>query len=194
MKTRLTSASSANGFTLVELLVVIAIIVVLAGMGIGVAGRAMTRAKQSQTSTYTTILVQGIEDFYSTYSRYPQFGAEGEEARTEGEAGAELLTILLGKEEVGDSMQNKKQTAFIGLKESTDKNKGGLVYSSGASGARPEGLYDAWGNALYLVIDADNNGEVADPFTPGKVVREPVIAYSYGADGKAGGGDDVKSW
>lgn len=194
MKTCLVSRRPAAGFTLVELLVVISIIVVLAAMGLSVVSRVSNRAKQTKTQNYATALVHGIDDFNREYSRYPDFGASSEETRLEGETGAELLTILLGKEEVGDSMQNKRQIAFATFQESSNKRQGGLVYSSGASGARPEGLYDAWGNALYLVIDADNNGEVADPFTPGKVVREPVIAYSYGADGKAGGGDDVKSW
>ena len=194
MKTRLTSRCSARGFTLVELLVVIAIIAVLAALGVTVGRSAITRAKKLKTQNDATQLVQGMDGFHSAYSRYPDFGAQGEEARTDGEAGAELLTILLGKEEVGDSMQNKKQTAFAEFRESQNKYQGGLVYSSGDAGARPEGLYDAWGNPFYIRIDLENDGALEDPFTPGKVVRDSVIVYSYGGDGKAGGGDDVKSW
>lgn len=193
MKTRFVSRRVA-GFTLVELLVVISIIVVLAAMGLSIGSRVLTRAKQTKTQNDAIALVHGIDDFNREYSRYPDFGAQSEEIRVEGEVGGELLTILLGKEEVGDSMQNKKQIDFATFRESPNKNQGGLVYASKDSGAKPEGLYDSWGNALFLVIDADNNGEVPDPFNAGKVVRETVIAYSFGADGKAGGGDDVKSW
>lgn len=193
MKTRLVTRRLA-GFTLVELLVVIAIIVVLAAMGLSVGGRAMNRGKETKTKNDAVGLVHAIDDFNREYSRYPDFGAQSEEIHVEGEVGGELLTILLGKEEVGDSMQNKKQIDFATFRESSNKNQGGLVYTSKDSGAKPEGLYDSWGNALYLVIDTDNDGEVADPFNAGKVVRESVIAYSFGADGKAGGGDDVKSW
>jgi prepilin-type N-terminal cleavage/methylation domain-containing protein len=194
MKTRFLSRRPAKGFTLVELLVVIAIIVVLAAMGVNVANSALTRAKKVKTQNDATILANGLDGFQNEYSRFPDFGATGEEARTDGEAGAELLTILLGKEEVGDSMQNKKQTAFVEFNESSDRKKGGLVYSSGASGARPEGLYDSWGNPFYVRIDTDNDGELADPFTPGKVVRDTILIYSFGGDQKPGGGDDVKSW
>ena len=194
MKTRLVSSRPAPGFTLVELLVVISIIAVLAAMGVGIAHSAINRSKKLKSQHLATVLVEGLDSFHSTYSRYPDFGASGEEARTNGEAGSELLTILLGKEEVGDSMQNKKQTAFAEFRESQNKNQGGLVYSSGDAGARPEGLYDAWGNPFYIRIDLENDGALEDPFTPGKVVRDSVIVYSYGGDGKAGGGDDVKSW
>jgi prepilin-type N-terminal cleavage/methylation domain-containing protein len=194
MKTRSACRGSAKGFTLVELLVVISIIVVLAAMGVNVAASAITRAKKLRSTNDATQLLHGIENFDRDYGRFPDFGATGEEAQTDGEAGAELLTILLGKEEVSDSMQNKKQTAFVEFKESQSRNHGGLVYSSGAADARPEGLYDAWGNPFHIKIDTENDGALEDPFTRGKVIRASVIVYSYGADKKAGGNDDVKTW
>lgn len=194
MKTRPASRRAAGGFTLVELLVVISIIVVLAAMSFGAANMAMNKAKKVQTLTDANQLVQGIEKFNSEYSRLPDFGAQGEEAQTDGEAGAELLTILLGKEDVTDSMQNKKQIPFVNFKENKNKNKGGLVYSSGGSGARPDGLYDAWGNPFYIKIDTEYDGELEDPLKQGNIIRKSVIAYSYGADKKIGGGDDVQTW
>jgi prepilin-type N-terminal cleavage/methylation domain-containing protein len=194
MKTRLASRRAARGFTLVELLVVIAIIVVLAGMGVGVASRAMTNARKTQTLTDATQLRNGIEDFERDYARFPEFGAQGEESQTDGTSGAELLTILLGKEAVSSSMENKKQTPFVHFRTSKRKDTGGLVYTSGASGAPPEGLYDAWGSPFNVIIDSDHDGEVSDPLSPGNVVQESVIVYSYGPDKKPGGGDDVKTW
>ena len=194
MKTRLVSLRPAKGFTLIELLVVISIIVVLAAMGMTVIRSSLARAKKLKTENDATVLLKGIEGFEREYSRYPDFGARGEECRTDGMPGSELLIILLGKEEVGTSMQNKRQTAFVDFRESPSRKKGGLVYGSGATGARPEGLYDSWGNPFYLRIDSGSDGELEDPFNPGNVVRESVIVYSYGADEAPGGGDDVKSW
>jgi prepilin-type N-terminal cleavage/methylation domain-containing protein len=194
MKTRPASRRAAGGFTLVELLVVISIIVVLAAMSFGAANMAMNKAKKLQTANDARALKQAIQSFNSEYSRLPDFGAQGEEAQTDGEAGAELLTILLGKEEVTDSMQNKKQIAFFNAKVNKNKNKGGLVYSSQGSGARPDGLYDAWGNPFYLKLDTEYDGELEDPFKQGNVVQDSVIVYSYGGDGKVGGGDDIQTW
>jgi prepilin-type N-terminal cleavage/methylation domain-containing protein len=194
MKTRPVARRAASGFTLVELLVVISIIVVLAAMSFGAANMAMTKAKKLQTSNDARALKQAIQAFNSEYSRLPDFGAQGDEAQTDGEAGAELLTILLGKEEVSDSMQNKKQIAFGNFKINKTKAKGGLVYSNGGSGARPDGLYDAWGKPFYLKLDTEYDGELEDPFKQGNIVRDTIIVYSYGADGKVGGGDDIQTW
>ena len=194
IKTRPVFHRTSKGFTLVELLVVIAIIVVLAAMGLVGGNKTLAKARRIQTLQNANELRSGIGKFMDDYGRQPDFGSQGEEARMEGYAGAELLTILLGKEEANDSMQNKKGIPFVDFKQSQNKNKGGLVYSSGGAGARPEGLYDAWGNAFHIKIDAEHDDELEDPLTPGDIVRESVIVYSYGADNKAGGGDDVKTW
>ncbi len=194
MKTRPYLRRAHSGFTLVELLVVISIIVVLAAMSFGAANMAINKAKRLQSTNDARNLQQGVENFAREYSRLPDFGAQGDEARTEGEAGAELLTILLGKEEVSDSMQNKRQIAFVNFKENSNKNKGGLIYTNKGSGGRPEGLYDAWGNPFYIKIDTEYDNELEDPFKQGNIIRKTVIVYSYGADKKIGGGDDVQTW
>lgn len=195
MKTRPEPRRNAGGFTLVELLVVISIIVVLAAMTFAGINIALQKQKKLQTQTNATALVTALEGYYSQYNRIPDFGISGDEARTEGQAGQELLTILLGKEEVTNSMQNKKQIRFLTVEETKQKAKGGLFYSKGGTGATPEGLYDAWGNAFYIKIDTEYKGEINDPLKQGNIIRDKTfIVYSYGNDGKPGTTDDVKSW
>ncbi|WP_035611826.1 type II secretion system protein [Haloferula sp. BvORR071] len=198
MKTRPVSRRRAGGFTLVELLVVISIIVVLAAMTFAGIQIAVNKQKALQTKTNASGLQTAIEGFYSTYSRLPDFGAQGDESQTEGQSGQELLTILLGKEEANNSMQNKKQIRFLTVEETKIKSKGGLLYGQGGSGAKPEGLYDAWGRPFRIMLDTDYDQEINDPLKQGNVVRNKVvIVYSYGPDGKTGGkfaADDVKTW
>jgi len=195
MKTR-PSRRPHSGFTLVELLVVISIIVVLAAMSFGAANLAINKSKKLQTTNDATGLKQALTNYYNEYSKLPEFGMQGDEAQTDGGNGQELLTILLGKEEVGSDMQNPRQITFLSsTKVSKSKAKGGLVYSNGGSGATPEGLYDAWGNPFYLKFDDDYDQEIPDPLTQGNIVRnQTVIIYSYGQDKKLGGGDDIKTW
>lgn len=138
-----------------------------------------------------------INNYYSEYGKLPDFGMLGDEAESDGQSGSELLTILLGKEEVRDDMQNKKQICFMNWKDNgnTNKKKGGFAYPEGGSSKVPEGLYDAWGNPFYLKFDDDRDPEIEDPLEPGNIVRNKlVVVYSYGADGKLGGGDDIKTW
>lgn len=195
MKTRPELRRNAGGFTLVELLVVISIIVVLAAMTFAGINIALQKQKRLETQTNATALVQALEGYYNEYNHLPDFGIQGDEARTEGQSGSELLTILLGKEEVTKSMQNKKQIHFLTAKETNTKAKGGLLYAKGGSSAAPEGLYDAWGNAFYIKIDTEYKGEITDPLKQGNVIRDKTfVVYSYGNDLKPGTVDDVKSW
>ncbi len=195
MKTRNEPRRRAGGFTLIELLVVISIIVVLAAMTLTAISMVTKRSRTLQTQAHATGLLQAIQAFHTNYNRLPDAGAPGDELRVEGQSGSELLIILLGKEEVGSPMQNKNQIVFLHVGETTVKTKGGLLYSSGGKGATPVGLYDAWGNALYVKFDTAGKGEIEDPLKPGNVVRDhSVIVYSYGADGKPGTSDDIKTW
>src|SRR5688572_23729886 len=117
MKTYSEPPRKAGGFTLVELLVVISIIVVLAAMTFTGINIAVTNQKKLQTQANANSLLQAIEGYYREYDRLPDFGASGDELRMEGQSGSEFLTILLGKEEVTKTMQNKKQMNFLNVGE-----------------------------------------------------------------------------
>lgn len=191
MKTR-PNRRPTRGFTLVELLVVISIIIVLAAMSFGAITIATKKQKAVQTKATVTALAQALDAYYSEYNRMPSVGSSGDEMTTEGQAGSELLTILLGKEESSAEMQNPRQIAFLTTNVSTNKRKGGLVYSSGN---RVEGLYDAWGNALRIKWDDDFDDEIPDPVIQGRIIRQKKFGiWSWGGDGKFGDNDEVKSW
>jgi prepilin-type N-terminal cleavage/methylation domain-containing protein len=190
MKTR-PSRRSSSGFTLVELLVVISIIIVLAAMSFGAIGIATKRQKSVTTLNDINGLSSALDAFYNEYSRMPNIGS-GDQITTEGESGAKLLTILLGKEDSSGEMQNPRQLAFLSPRVTKNKKQGGLVYSSGN---QVEGMYDAWGRALNIKFDDDFDGEINDPVKQGDIVRQKkAIIWSFGADGKFGDNDEVKSW
>ncbi|WP_193213617.1 prepilin-type N-terminal cleavage/methylation domain-containing protein [Luteolibacter marinus] len=192
MKTHL-PAGKPRGFTLIELLVVIAIISVLAAMGFGAFQKATNRAKGMKTLADANALVEAVMSFNNDYGRLPDVAMQGDDFMTEGPAGQELLTVLTAKEAKGSDMQNPRQSVYLSIREAQVKANGGLYF--GKESGLPEALYDAWGNAMHVRFDDDLDGEVPDPLNPGKFVRnQPVIVYSYGADEKPGGGDDIKTW
>ncbi|HEY1121069.1 MAG TPA: hypothetical protein VGE67_05695, partial [Haloferula sp.] len=89
-------------------------------------------------------------------------------------------------------MQNPRQIAFLTARNTKNKKQGGLVYSNSG---QIEGMYDAWGRALNIKFDDDYDEEITDPVKQGDVVRQKrAIVWSFGADGKFGDNDEVKSW
>lgn len=186
---------SLRGFTLVELLVVISIIVVLAALSFGAAQVAIKRANALKTRTSAMAIASAVEQYYQEYSKLPTIGGATDEVRTEGEAGVDLLLVLLGKEDDTGTMQNSRKLPFLTIETGKNRNKGGLIYSNGGAGGQIEGLYDAWGQPFFIKMDTEYEDEILDPLIQGNVVRnKKVIVYSYGADKRIGGGDDVKTW
>jgi hypothetical protein len=106
-----------------------------------------------------------------------------------------MLLVLLGKEDDTGTMQNPRKLPFLTIETGKNRNKGGLIYSNGGAGGQIEGLYDAWGQPFFIKMDTEYEDEILDPLIQGNVVRnKKVIVYSYGADKRIGGGDDVKTW
>ena len=153
------------------------------------------RLKALQTKTNATALLVAVKGFYSTYKAQPKVASKGAELLTEGSDGIELLTILLGKEEVTSAMENRKQIRFLIVEETKRKDKGGLFYSKRGEDAIPEGLYDAWGHPFHVRFASGEAQEIPDPFKPGEIIRDKIaIVYSYGKNGKPGDDDDIKTW
>ncbi len=179
-----------HGFTLVELLVVISIIMVLAALGFAAIATVNKRQKSLVTQSSVMDLYQAIDQYYHTYNRLPDVGGT-DELTVDGQPGAELVKILTGKEDPGGDIQNPKGLVFLTTKIGSNKNQGGLIYS----GRQVVGMFDAWGYPLHIRFDSDDDNEIPDPIRQGEIVRQKrVIIWSFGADGKAGDSDEVKSW
>ncbi len=60
-----------RGFTLLELLVVVAIVLLLAGLGVTLAGRAMEKSRVAKVRMDLLQVEAGLEMYYDDYKRYP---------------------------------------------------------------------------------------------------------------------------
>lgn len=189
MKTHLYSGSR-SGFTLIELLVVISIIMVLAAMGFAVITKVTKNKDKLLTQASVSDLSLALSAYADTYNRMPSVGGS-DELTADGQAGTDLLKILLGKEDPGGDLQNPKGIVFLTTKINSNRKQGGLIYS----GIQVEGMFDAWGQPLHIKFDEDLDNEIPDPIKQGDLVRQKkVIVWSFGADGKVGDNDEVKSW
>lgn len=155
----------------------------------------------TKDQTSAAALIQAIEGFHDTYKTLPSVSPKGGEMLAEGKDAVELFSVLLGKEEVTPTMENKKQIRFLNIEETKRKEKGGLYYNHdnperAIHVGTPAGLYDASGHPFHVrFASGAEPWEIPDPFKPGDVVRGKIaIVYSYGKNGKAGDRDDVKTW
>ncbi len=180
-----------RGFTLIELLVVIAIIAVLAAAGFAAGNAAINRARKVTAQAAATSIESAVNSFYSDYGSLPDVGAS--KVNTASAEGVELLNILLGLEGSGTNVQNSKSVRFLSVKEGKG-NKGGLIYNTGGSTVR--GLYDPWGNGFEVVLDTEYEEKLQVQLGSATQTLNGrrVAVYSVGADKKAGGNDDVKTW
>jgi prepilin-type N-terminal cleavage/methylation domain-containing protein len=184
-----------NGFTLVELLVVITIIAVLAGAGFAAGNAAIQKAKKTTALATATAIESAINNFYTEYGAMPTAASTDETVKTD-DVNSLLLKVLLGAEGTSP-VYNTRNIKFLMVKEGKAR-KNGLMYSP--TGA-PQGLFDPWGGAFNVILDADYDEKV-EPQTAAspKITlngRRSAV-WSNGADGVKGtggtAGDDVKTW
>lgn len=157
---------------------------------------SMSRSKRLVTSNDARALGQAIAAFDSEYGRLPELGLIDQSLRMDSPAGVQFLRILLGREELGESIQNEKQISFTKFKVNKTNNEGGLVYTNGGLGPLPQGLYDAWGNPFIVFLRPNKSSGLAFSYG-GKtfVLKDRLAAVaSLGADGKEGTSDDVLTW
>ncbi|MEG0024029.1 MAG: type II secretion system protein [Akkermansia sp.] len=170
-----------NGFTLVELLVVITIIIALAGVAFVTANKAMNTARERKSQSDCANLALGINNFIADH-----MGILPVEQRSEGDGTvttdvddqSRLITILLGREK-GNEMDNINKTKKKYISGSiVDQKRDGIYFST-----TDAGYYDAWGHPYFVIMDSDEDEEIADPTNPKKPIFSRVVVYGMGMDG-----------
>jgi len=134
-------------------------------------------------------LAQAIEAFEAEYENPPN--TPSLDFETEGPQAAELVTVLLGKEDPASNMQNHHQLSFLIIQISKNKKRGGLVFSPDN---KVEGIYDAWGNPLRVILRPPGQATMTFQQSGKQVtISRPVVVMSKGADGKWDTKDDLIS-
>jgi len=154
---------------------------------IGRPGRGRQRAVR--TLDDLNALSLAFEAFESEYEKPPN--TPSLDFETEGPDTVKLITVLLGKEDSASNMQNPRQILFLTIRLSNNKRRGGLVLSPDD---KPEGIYDAWGHPLRVILRAPGQATLTIPHAGKKVTTStPAVVLSRGPDGKWGTKDDLVS-
>lgn len=143
----------------------------------------------ARTLVSITNLARSIEFFESEYGKLPS--APELDFETEGPQAAKWLTVLLGKEDPEQEMQNPRQIVFLTMRVTKNRKHGDLVISPKNEVV---GVYDAWGNPLRVILRPP--GKTVNPISyRGKRVTndQPAVVLSRGKDGKWDTEDDLMS-
>lgn len=204
-----------RGFTLIEMLVVISIIAVLAGLLLPVFSQVKKKARIANAKTDMQALITAINQYESTYSRYPAAAAVAGQDYTYGypylvsptctTTNADLMIILtdLNTGINANHAKNPQQINAYNAKPAGDTTSAGLSTIDNQ-------MRDPWGHPYIISIDYDGDGYTRDalyslpalhPGIPqgGKglvglvdyntnstfMLHGPVMVWSLGADGKA---------
>jgi prepilin-type N-terminal cleavage/methylation domain-containing protein len=113
MKTNLfSSRRSRAGFTLIELLVVIAIIAILAGMLLPVLNRAKISAQKAKAKLEIQDLVTAIQNYDSTYGRFPVSSGFPQSAQSTAAANNNTSPLFNGDFTYGGVFQDTNGSFF----------------------------------------------------------------------------------
>lgn len=188
MKTSL-YPSRKKGFTLVELLVVITIVVSLASVAFIAANKAINTARERKSQKDCADLALAINNFIADHQ-----GILPVEERPENDQfittdvgdSARLITILLDREKINPMDKvNKTGKKYISGTVA-DTKQDGLFFSG-----QDAGMYDPWGSPYFVIMDTNEDEEIADPTAPNKPIYSRVIVYGVGMD-KEGSQKDKK--
>jgi prepilin-type N-terminal cleavage/methylation domain-containing protein len=192
-------------FTLIELTVVILIIATLAALILTAASGVLDRAKRTQAKNDLTQIVTAVNAFYTEYGKYPVtvtssttdafFGTGTTLAGCTSYGNNDALFNVLrsytgGSDSANVTALNPRQIVFISPKVSPNSRSGI---------AADNRYYDPWGTQYAVALDTtyDNKLGTANPYTDSDFSAGPsplqvgAIAYSYGRNGRLGGGAAV---
>jgi prepilin-type N-terminal cleavage/methylation domain-containing protein len=222
-----------RAFTLIELLVVIAIIAILIGLLFPAFKAVQNQAKQTQAKNDLTQIVNAVNAFYTEYGKYPidpSWGCAGPDVcfswNVPGAPQCGYNDKVLNELRACDTTTDPSSCSanatvntrkIVYISPPTVKNpsnpKSGIAIAT--VGPPPVGdaykgrFYDPWGSPYNLMIDANYDNNVPNPYIAlggtgagPNPVQQGVIAWSNGLDQLVGGNpentytnsDDVISW
>jgi len=197
-----------SAFTLIEMIVVMLIIATLTALFMGAASSVFDRARRTQAKNDVIQIVTAINAFYTEYGRYPVtltstttdafVGAGSPPAGCTNYTSNDVLFNVLrnytgGSDSANVAALNPRQIVFLspGGAKNTTPPRGGI--------ATDNRFYDPWGSQYAIVIDTNYDNTITNPYsdTDGSAGTTPLrlgaVAYSYGKNGKLGGGAALSS-
>ena len=191
---------SARAFTLIELLVVIAIIGILAALLLPVLAHVKEKAREKQAQLEISEIVQAINSYYSTYSRFPtSTNAMNDAVATGGDytyggtvwrknktfftipqtgtvrSNSEVVAILMDME----TFPNGTVTVNKDHVKNPQRIKflsAKMAQDNNSPGVGPDGVYrDPWGNPYIISMDLNYDGKCLDDF-----YRAPDVSRNPG--------------
>ena len=191
----------SNAFTLIELLVVISIIGILAGLLLPALGVAKNKAKVKLCQTEMNGLAAAIQQYETTYNRWPATNQSGVKDCTFGyytnnpaaPAGtwyaaknSEVMIILMDIN-AGVNLnhaKNPQQQIFFNAKPVNDSS-----FITPGFNTVDNQLYDPWGNPYVITLDMDYNDHARDALYSRQVVAQRTAGSPNGFYGLVNSAD-----
>src|SRR5438874_12435789 len=188
-------------FTLIEMIVVMLIIATLAALLMTGASGVFERARTTQAKNDVIQIATAVNAFYTEYGRFPVtvtstatdgfFGSGTTPAGcTPYGSNVVLLNVLRNITSDPNAVAlNPRQIIFLspGGAKNTVPPRGGIATADNC-------YYDPWGSQYAIVIDTNYDNAITNPYSDidGSAGTTPLrfgaVAYSYGKNGKLGGG------
>ena len=155
----------------------------------GNRGYGFKKDPRDQTRTLTQSIVNSIKGYYIEYSRYPvPEGFAGDETvplRTD----SFLAKVLSGQ----DTEHNPRHISFLPELKTLERGQGPGLLAKG----NELWIVDKWGEPLYVIMDANFDGTIANPNPLSTTIRlnTGALVFSSGPDKDPNTWEDnIMSW